>query len=287
MPKSSAEGLTRNWDFNATKVPRWLYRSRLEVFFKNIQWRPKFVELLPVTEKSEWAVYFIYAPDGRLNQAHEFTLGRLRDCGLKICVICAAPDASFVPDRLRGFVDALYWKHLKGYDFSAYAIALEIISKSSPHARVLFMNDSVFGPFSDLRCRMTDAPWDFTGFTASSQFENHIQSYAFVLRDVASKTVRSLSSVLFPMISLKAYEAVTLCQETRLARVASRNMSVGSYWFGDANDVLDPVLVKPFELIKDGFPFLKKSLIGKHRKFNPDGEAEAFLASQRHPRMSE
>jgi hypothetical protein len=51
-------------------------------------------------------------------------------------------------------------------------------------------------------------------------------------------------------------------QETRFARVAARSLRVGAYWFAEKEQVLDPTLFRPIELITAGFPFLKRSLTG-------------------------
>lgn len=245
--------------------------------------KPSFFPLKPVVPRADWTVYFVYAPDGLLTPAHCFTLSRLRDLGMNLFVVCATRTVGEVPEALAAYADALYWKALRGFDFSAYALALNVIARQSPHARVLLLNDSVFGPFVDVRHRIDGAPWDLTGFTASSRIENHVQSYSFVIKDVTRARVRSLWPVFFPRISLNTHVAVTLCQETRLARVAARSMSVGAYWYADAGKMSDPVLVRPFELLDAGFPFLKKSLVGKHSRFNPENAAEAYLAMQRHP----
>jgi hypothetical protein len=58
--------------------------------------------------------------------------------------------------------------------------------------------------------------------------------------------------------------SVTLCFETRLARVASQSMSVGCLWLGP-DDGEDPSLSHALALLDQGFPFLKRSLLGKHR----------------------
>jgi len=156
---------------------------------------------------------------------------------------------------------------MAGYDFSGYTLGLLEISRNSPGADVFVMNDSVFGPFCDLREVIAQAPWDLTGFTASNQVTNHIQSYAFIIRAVNKKRMAKLSTVFFPYIALSNMSAVVALQETRLARVASRHMTVGALWYGDKKEVIDPTLVRPLELLDVGFPFLKRSLLGKHQSF--------------------
>jgi len=225
----------------------------------------------------------MYTPDGVVSKSHRFTLEHLRDLGLPVFVVCATSNPDLVPQELTRYCDALYWKGLSGYDFSGYTLALREISRSSPGADVFVMNDSVFGPFSDLREVIAKAPWDLTGFTSSNQLTNHIQSYAFILRNVDRTRMAKLSTVFFPYFAISNPNAVVRVQETRLARVAARHMTVGAAWYADYNEVIDPTLVRPLELLDAGFPFLKRSLIGKHKSFINTDTVRSRLELLGHP----
>lgn len=234
--------------------------------------------LKPITPHDTWFVYFIFAPDGNLTASHRFALSRLRDMACGVLVVCATAKPENVPGELQGFADALYWKALSGYDFSAYTLALWALSEASPHSDVCVLNDSVFGPFYDLRRFVHKAPWEFAGFTALDATENHIQSYAFIVRNLHPERMAGMRTVFHPRVVLNRATDVILCQETRFARVASRSMSTGAYWYTQEAVCLDPTLAKPFELIDLGFPFLKKSLLGRMSGFQP---REAVLESLR------
>lgn len=277
-------GLETDWDFYPSPVPRWRRREFVEVLLKKAQRRPRWNIIKPLSMQSYWAVYFIYAPDGKLKPSHRYTLARLREFGWSILVVCASRDAQSVSPELNGLCDAALWKALDGYDFSAYTLALRQISKRSPGADVFMMNDSVFGPFYDLRPDRLRATWDLTGYTASSQIAMHVQSYAFFLKSVTRTRMRKLASVFFPFCALTDASDVINLQELRLARVASRSMRVGAFWFGDADLVKDPTLFRPFELLDAGFPFLKKSLLTKHQdKVDDTGRVVEKLRELGHP----
>lgn len=236
-----------------------------------------------VTQKHTWVVYFMYAPDGMLSTSHRFTLERLRDLGLSVFVVCATSRSDLIPHGLSAYCDALFWKGLSGYDFSAYTLALREISCSSPGADVFVMNDSVFGPFSDIRQDIARAPWDLTGFTSSNQVTNHIQSYAFIMRGVDKSRMAKLSTVFFPYFAMSDASGVIQVQETRLARVAARYMKVGAFWYGDRNEIIDPTLVRPIALLDAGFPFLKRSLLNKHKSFINAEVVHSRLEQLGHP----
>ena len=289
LPMSSVKtavtipGLVQNWDFHCDPVPRWRRRQTVEMAFARACKSPAWSVIKPVVAKAAWTVYFLYSPDGVLSAAHRFTLARMRDSGVNLLVVCTTREPALVPAELHAYANALLWKGLEGYDFSAYTLALRQISKKSSGADVLLFNDSVFGPFSDITKCVTQSRWDFTGFTASSTIAHHIQSYAFGLKAVNAARMLHLAPVFFPFFAVNDREAAILLQEVRLARVASRSMKVGAFWYGDANDLFDPTMVRPFELIDAGFPFLKRSLLGRGAEYQDSERVRAVLQGLGHP----
>ncbi len=278
------DGLVRDWAFHSDPYPRWRRRQVLETLVRNGRRRPAWSVLKPLTPKSRWMVYFMYAPTGAILPSHRFTLSRLRDMGGNVLVVCATSDPRLVPEELKSFADAIFWKALDGYDFSAYTLALRQISQDSEGADVFVMNDSIFGPFVDLSTGMDHAPWELTGYSASSQIVHHVQSYAFFLKNVTRARMRKLATVFLPFAALSNPVHVIAVQELRFARIASRSMSVGAFWFGDAEKVKDPSLHRPIELLDAGFPFLKKSLLGKHKaKWHSNETILEALHDRGHP----
>ncbi|MFG6485066.1 rhamnan synthesis F family protein [Roseateles sp. BYS78W] len=276
-------GLIRNWTFQPSPV-RWSERLRTaNRVLRHGGRAPASATLKPASPAARWMVYFVYAPDVELTAGQRFTLERLRALALPVLVVCACPRDAAVLQVLRGLCDALLWKDLPGYDFSAYRLALSHLAARSPGADVLVMNDSVYGPFSDLREVFDTAPWALAGFTASNQRAAHIQSYAFLLRDVRPAMLLRLAPVLLPGVAFNQFRHVVDLQEARFARVAARSMSVGALWFGDVQDVSDPPLARPMELLDAGFPFLKRSLLGKHQGLIERDAVLARLEALGHP----
>jgi lipopolysaccharide biosynthesis protein len=229
-------------------------------------------------------VYFIYLTDGQLNAGQRFTLERLASEDAGLMVICACPQNHEVLEELRPLCDSLYWKEESGWDFSAYAVALSELARLSPGADVLVMNDSVYGPFKPLVPFMDAAPWRFTGFTGNSLEENHVQSYAFIVKSIDGALMEALAPVMSTTWSYNAAMPVILLQETRLSRVAAKQFGVGAFWYGDNPQKPDLCLFYPKELIEAGFPFVKRSLVGKFAtKFVQPREMRALLESLGHP----
>lgn len=234
--------------------------------------------------RARWIVYFLYLPDGRsLDPAHLYTLMRLRESSAGLAVVCASATPHDVPQMLNSVADALYWKDLSGFDFSAYAVALHAIAAASPGADVLVFNDSVFGPFVPVDTLWDEMDWDLTGFTACGQVENHIQSYAFHLKQVTPHRMATLAYVLPAHQAHDSYAAAVMRQETRLAGVAARHMSVGALWYADPAVTIDPSLFAALPLVEAGFPFLKRGLLTKHAGIYPTEAIRALLAYHDHP----
>lgn len=239
--------------------------------------------IVPPRGDGPWIVYFAYLPHGQLDLAHRFALDRLRTLGRRLLVVCGAPTPAAVPAELAAAADALLWKSLPGFDFSAYSLGLRALAKHCPGTDALVLNDSTFGPFVDLRLWLDRVRWDLTGFTATSSGENHVQSYAFHLRDITPTRLKMLSSVLPEKHAFERYWSVVFWQETRFARIASRSMSVGSLLYADNPEVPDPTLQFALPLAAAGFPFLKRSLLGKLSHLAPREETLATLAAAGYP----
>jgi lipopolysaccharide biosynthesis protein len=276
-------GLVRDWDFVSSPVRPPRVRQTVVRFLRRLRLAPRFAAIKPLVRHPRWTLYFVFSPDGALRPGHLFTIERLRALDRKLMVICAAPSPDSIPEALARHADALYWKGLSGFDFSAYTIGLRAIAKASEHADVLVLNDSVYGPFHDLKLLIARARWDLTGFTASAEIENHIQSYAFHLRDVDRRRLGSMCSVFVPRLAFNKRADVIFGQETRMARVAAKTMSVGALWFAQGVGLLNPTMVAPFELLSDGFPFVKRTLLGPDAGPELRVRVRSWLAERGHP----
>lgn len=276
-------GLRTWWDYRPSEPDLRIRWKRLAARLFHARARPASAAIKPAFPHDRWVAYFAFLPRGVLSDAHRFTLGRLRDEGCCVLVVCATPEASSVPQELLRYADAVYWKGLGGYDFSAYTLALETIAEHSPHADLLILNDSMFGPFHPVLPFVQGARWDLTGFTGSALNENHLQSYGFVVREVNETRLAQLRDVFFADKAFDQADQVIWAQELVMARRASRHMSVGACWYSDGSTIDDPCLRRPFELVEAGFPFMKKSLLGKMVQFQDPERVRALLRAHGHP----
>lgn len=297
--RSSADRLVRNWRFSPS-TPSMLTRLRRARLYRRGS-APR-SQILRVPWPSErWNCLFLFAPKGVLDVDQEEILTRLRALAGRLLVVVATP----TPDRIPAAVtmaDALIWKDLPGFDFSAYALALDAIARFAAGAMAYVQNDSVLGPFGDLDALIRDAPWDLTGFIGSPAVENHFSSFAFVLKQVTTMRMKALAPVVSTSWSYDDFVTVVMLQETRFARTASRAMTVGSLWYlpvrptepslagkvaqrlgivrgANVHDIRgDATLSFPLALLDHGFPFLKRSLFTKYAGLVPEAELRARLA---------
>lgn len=274
--------LVQNWTFRASR-PDPLTTIERRLMRRHLAPPPPSHAITPVLPRPRWAFYFIYAPDGRLRPSHRFTLRQLRSDGTALAVVYASPSAGDVPPELVAATDALYWKGLSGFDFSAYAIGLRALADHSPGSDVFVMNDSVYGPFSPLEAIWSQMKWDLTGFTASGNIQNHIQSYAFMLRDWNARKFDDLKGVLRLDNAYANYRDVVFGQETLFAQKAARTMSVGSQWYADYYKCSDATIYAALALVEAGFPFMKKSLFTKYAHLVDQERARAVLDATGYP----
>lgn len=274
----------------------WTYRpsqARASIVLRRLIARlfrgafPGWKTLVPASPHARWIGYFVYLPDGQLTAGHRFTLDRLSAEPARLMVVCACPHGHSVLEELRARCDALYWKDMPGFDFSAYALGLSELARLSPGADVLFMNDSIFGPFAPLNPFIEGAPWRVTGFTANATRateENHVQSYAFIVKNLQWDVLQAAEPSMSTTWAYNDIDSVILQQETRFTRMLARHVDVGAYWCGVQRDKADLCLFRPKELIDAGFPFLKRSLLGKFAmRFQPVEEMKVLLTSLGHP----
>jgi lipopolysaccharide biosynthesis protein len=277
--------LHKDWTFHPTTAS---WRIRLNQHIERTRGRipaPAHELLVAPTraEASAWTLYFVYLPDGCLDPSHRFTLDRLRALGRQVLVVCATPTVSMIPEALVPMSDALIWKALPGFDFSAYSIGLRTLADHCLGCDVLVLNDSTFGPLVDLQPWLARAQWDLTGFTATANVQNHIQSYAYHLRGVTPERLAALASVFPRNYAYDRFWAVVLGQETQFARVANHSMSVGAFLFSDSAQAEDPMLQLALPLVESGFPFLKRSLLGKLAHLASRDEILSALSAAGYP----
>jgi hypothetical protein len=231
----------------------------------------------------------LFSPDGKVLSYHHDTIRRLHSTGRKVFIIQATPDIRKHDIEVADLCDAYCVKSLSGFDFSAYSIGLKTICEQEPVVDVFVMNDSVYGPFSDLWGRALKLNWDFVGFTENMALTRHIQSYAFFCFKLTKEKLLGMGSLFDPAACFDGYEDTVYMKELPMARAMHRVGPTGSLW-GLRHDtekslksnIVDATISNryPRRLIELGFPFMKKR-VPNTEWLTPDERAWAidFLQS--------
>ena len=279
-------GVQTNWTY-VPSTPRWQIALRRWLARRTRRSAPAWKALVRPSTTGQWLMYFMYLPKGLLLPQHRFTLERLAAEGTRLMIVCACPPDHPILTELERQCDALYWKGLEGFDFSAYAIGLTELAQHAPGSDVLLLNDSMLGPFAPLTPFIEEAPWRLSGLSASSLEENHLQSFALIVRQLDAGFLQAVAPAISTDWCYDTSDPVILLQETRLARFANQHMSVGAFWYTDGSRYVDLCLNCPEEMLHAGFPLLKRSLFGKFTHgFQDPAEMKALLRRLGHPDMS-
>lgn len=304
--RSSASLLVSDWDYHPSSPSLQIRRLRWQMRMSKRRPAPESRVVVAPFPAARWNILFLFMPGGRPDADQVAMIGRVRRLAGKLLIVYATPDREAPADDALTVADALIWKALPGFDFSAYAVGLHAIARFSPGADAYVQNDSVLGPFADIDALVDRASWDLTGFIASPTVENHFSSFAFIMRNVTAERMAALAPVLPRDWCYDEFSPVVVCQESLFARVAARSMTVGSFLYMPVKPVPrpfatrlllriapsrvdrypmdvsgDPTLGTPLDLLDRGFPFLKRSLFGKFAELADRPALDARLAQLR------
>lgn len=152
----------------------------------------------------------------------------------------------------------------RGYDFGSWAAGLHLLPRARCAAEVILANDSMVGPFSSLRPLLArSAGADVWAVTSSLQVAPHLQSY--FLRFAPGVLARPELTAFFAGIRhLTNKVAIVRRYELGLTRAVRRaglrstaGFPAGSLDVGRSN----PTIVAWRELMEQGFPFFKRTLL--------------------------
>jgi tetratricopeptide (TPR) repeat protein len=139
-----------------------------------------------VAKSRRLAIYAIYVPDGRLRSYHRAILAALRNANyVTILVNSTTTGAAALAGDAAELAQVVVVRSGAGRDFASWIIALAHLAPALEHAdHTLLLNDSLIGPFGDLRSTLTsleEDPADFKGLTDSFEREYHLQSSLLML----------------------------------------------------------------------------------------------------------
>ena len=124
-----------------------------------------------------------YDPDGIVDPYVVRAVAAYRPLAERLVVVSASAKA--LPEALSGVVDAFLPRENVGYDFGSWRAGLDLLGPLAEYDEVICVNDSVYGPLTDLGPVLADprlADADFWGMVRSGQESDHLQSWFLAFR---------------------------------------------------------------------------------------------------------
>jgi lipopolysaccharide biosynthesis protein len=175
--------------------------------------------------KESLCLYAHYDPQNRVDPYVFFHLRALSQAGFDIvfsstCSTLRAVDYQALLHLCRTIIT----RTNRSIDFGSWKTAFDLSSDWSQYKFLLFTNDSVFGPMTDLGLvlgRLYSSPADLWGMTDSYQYSHHLQSY-FLLFKINDRTKVFLRSFWNGFVFLKYKKHIILEYELGYSAQASK-----------------------------------------------------------------
>jgi len=209
-------------------------------------------------------VFAHFDQNRNLSAADEASLRSYRRTGYQLLMVSTSLQC---PDVVSNLVDGLIVRPNIGFDFASWACAIEEFLPRQQRLQIehlVLVNNSVFGPLWDpselLRCAQTAA--SVVGLTESLEFDRHLQSYfmSFDGRVIRSEAFETYWTAGFGFLQKWPVIIRGELQWERHFRVAGMSTS---HLVPRVSGVKRNELTFYWsELIRNGLPYVKKSLFG-------------------------
>jgi glycosyltransferase involved in cell wall biosynthesis len=231
------------------------------------------------------AIFVTYTPDGLLRADIARYIEALRRNQISIVLVVVCDQVrNYVPGDIVDSCAAVLVRQNAGFDFAAWAHAMQIIPEVL-NANILFLlNDSMIGPVSDpdfdrLLTKIDALDADIVGLTSNSDFCLHLQSYFLAIKKQALCSYW-FNQYFLDVVNLDTKDAVIFQYElTFTARMKASGFRCESVFAQDPGEPgqTDQTIYSWASLLRSGSPFVKRSLIsGEHVKKGGDAVLDAL-----------
>jgi lipopolysaccharide biosynthesis protein len=222
------------------------------------------------------AVIAHWALDSQISRSAAELTGKLVDHGYQVVLASSADGSDPLewPGEQPANVTVLRRPNV-GYDFGSWAAALDRYPRIAAADQVLFMNDSLVGPFQPidhLLRQFDESGADVWGLTDTSQFGHHIQSYCLGFKQKCLQEA-SLARFWRDIRVERSRDEVIWRYEIGLSRLLHRepfSMDAAIRYGRVVRDGQNPTIIGWRRLLDLGFPFVKRQLL-RQPEVAPDG----------------
>jgi lipopolysaccharide biosynthesis protein len=210
-------------------------------------------------------VLVLFAADGRLTDLHRYQISAFSDAGYRVVLVVNSAAFHHDAGALDTPASMVIVRENLGFDFGAWAYAVNLIGGLERVRSVTFTNDSLL-PLSTpalaaTRARVSGAPEDVLFLTASTELRPHLQSFFFTLKQPALRA--NALSLLAETPTDATKDALIHGEELRLsdrfAAAGHRPRALYPCRAAEASG-MNPTIHHWQDLIELGFPFLKVQL---------------------------
>jgi lipopolysaccharide biosynthesis protein len=213
------------------------------------------------------AVFVSHAPKPEIRPHVRFHIEALCVSGIRTVLVLNSNTPMGGPTTRLDAAEGILLRANLGYDFGAWADAFRLIPDLWSAESLLLVNDSIYGPVSDLGAllsRVEAAPSDIVGLTESQEFARHLQSYFVFFKKAALSNgeLRKLWLSIRPLTP--KWEVVRNYEVEMRARYLKCGLTC-EVIFGDPAGAkpANPTHHRWRELVDAGFPYLKGDLLRK------------------------
>ena len=234
------------------------------------------------------AVYVGYSDDAKVKKGDKRIINSLQECGYQVVFVRATDSdvrkldwgAQDLSKSIASIVRGNY-----GYDFGSWALSLALFPEIKHAEYVLFLNDSILGPFGGLQRFLTTfetSRCDVWAATINNQFFPHLQSYFLGFKNKVLSH-KSLNSFWEDIKVQESKDAVVQKYELGLSRLLFSEAYVIDAAFPSEIVVdydMNPTLNGWERLMELGFPFIKKMVIQQPELAMDGQRAPAYIADK-------
>lgn len=179
-----------------------------------------------------------------------------------------APERIQFPDKFIAKLHGCLARANVGYDFGAWAQTFCLLNLEQIQQRLYLINDSIVGPldaaiYEKLIARIRNTDVDLLGMTANGWNTPHLQSFFLALNPTLIRST-AMQNFMRGVVNFTDKQNVIDIYETRLsAYLKSRGFRCKALFPRLAPDAFrsDDTLFNWARLIKQGFPFIKASVL--------------------------
>jgi lipopolysaccharide biosynthesis protein len=227
--------------------------------------RNRWVRCPDLTNAAEVCIFVAYAPGSVVPEYSRFHARAWADAGFQVVLVLntSAFDEHVQTGDL-DFATGVLVRENRGYDFGAWATALQQLKAIRGASLVALANDSMFGPlnsFGSMLARVRAADADVIGTTESLEFGRHFQSFLLFFK---SRALNSVPFWLFWSGVRAGGRIVAICRYERGIFKALTKAGLRCLALFPSSDTRNPTLTRWRSLIDSGFPYLKVALIRRN-----------------------